>query len=530
MKKFLTYFGLSILTLICLIAWSMFPTQGPQELAGWLEEKIEIENGDDRIPFHDDGRIDFLTLLNQKASGGVTVNNNLMVDVYLVSRPKGSKEYRESYENWLGNPGKSPEKKIEELSRFLERVDPTDLKGEDPNDRWILLEEQMEKPWIDTEIPLAAKWLDEQNEVLNRIVTASKKTRYYSPMLNPDGSTGRIDLMTLQYEEQLRIECRMLKYRCFRNFHSKDFDSIIKDVMAIRRISMRMRESLTLFDHLFGIAIAGMANRVEKKMIMDLEWTPHEVDRYCKFLETMKEPISAERCSKITERFQLYDLLQNLARKLVSEADLEIETSVSRINWVDVGEKCEQMIQWQSDVLSVVDPVVAAEGDQYKNDWYEQVSNRTDPSEGEHFLSLIPTVKNRTEKLSQNLVRMLSSAAPNTREAGFRVHSGVRATYLALKLEKHRFLYGQYPKSLAEINCSGFPEATKDYYTGNPIHYQRLGNLPEKETGYWFLSNGPDGQNKSCDSDGNPKPQLGGYDDVYWRVVKKKVAGDRSGK
>lgn len=524
MKKFLLYFGLSILTILCIAAWSLIPTQGPAELRVWIEEKVQKENVLVDLPLYDDGRIDFVTILNRQCASDVTAENNFMVDVYQVSRPIGTKAYRESCEKWMGNPPKYTGRKIESFEDFQKRVDngqSTEDQLYDQNER---LTRRMARPWTKKDLPLAARWLKENKISLDRLVAGSKKPRFYLPLLCEDGSNDQVVEIDLQYIDRLREFAWMLSYRCCKNIGEKNNEAVLEDLLAIRRISFLMNQSTTIVERLVGFGIAGIARDVEMNAIANLDWTGQQIDLYCDFLETMKKPVSLVKCMETGEKFMVLDCLQNLANETMSKDDLDLHADVSIVNWIDIGEKCELMLQWQVDVLSVNDPVVAANGHHYKSKWIESIisenSNVGDPS----ILGLVPSVQIRTDYVARRIVSWFGAGFSNLRDSCFRHHADVRATYLALKLEKFRLMYNQYPKSLGGLDCTRFRKVILDYYTGKLIKYKHMENLKTGHTGYWFHSHGRDGETYSLPQDGepNPDPDLD-EDDIFWRVVKKKV-------
>ena len=214
-------------------------------------------------PLRPDGYPDYVAALNQRASRGVTPENNAAVLFWKAMGPGAIDEKdRKKYFEMLGMQP-LPEKGdyFVDYREYLKQkqgdkpssvVPPTD--GCDPlQDQYTMAQE---RPWSKEEFPEVYEWLATNEKPLAMVIEASKRPRWYHPAIS---STGFVtDALPLALICQSRSGARALKARAMLRIHEGKANEAWVDLLTCHRLGRLFGQGTTLVEALVSIAIDGM--------------------------------------------------------------------------------------------------------------------------------------------------------------------------------------------------------------------------------------------------------------------------------
>ncbi len=270
-------------------------------------------------PLDEDGFVDYVAAVNQRASKGVTAENNWEVVVRRVMGPQEIGEFlREEYHEALGIA--VPPADGDYLRTFydhaMEHYAGTD---EERQEKWNATEEELgSRPWKAREFPVAAAWLKAEKTHVDALVEGSKRSRYYTPYLVGDEEEGeeypKLIALLLPSVQQQRSIARVLQKRAFLHLGQGRLDDAWADVQALHRIAQHSARGFTMIEGLVGIAIDSLAFEVEAEILQSDKLTDAQLRRFA--AEHARLPKLAGMAEKIDtgERWMALDAVSWLAR------------------------------------------------------------------------------------------------------------------------------------------------------------------------------------------------------------------------
>lgn len=232
--------------------------------------EYELEIGPDTTviegPLNPDGTINYLAYLNEKLSEGVTPENNFAVDVAMSMGEDSwvSEEFRVNVFKALGVELPAADSTLVKYQAFL------GISSEDKeaDRRWEQSFDCAKKPWTTEEYPELKRWLDEQGEVLDRIVSSTtQKDGYYFPVVFDDDEPHAVCDALLPWLGQLRIIARGLGARAQWHIAAGDLEAAWSDTLAMRRMANLSMQEPFIISWLVGVSIHGMASSVMEDLV-----------------------------------------------------------------------------------------------------------------------------------------------------------------------------------------------------------------------------------------------------------------------
>ena len=167
-------------------------------------------------PLRRDGTVDYAAALNQRSSHGVTPENNAVVLlVQALGLEDGDKQFREQFFKRLGiAPVPEKGQYLEPFTAYFERKSPSaeaPKDGQEPDVREKAdkeLERIMDRPWSKKDSPIGSAWLDEHKKQIDLIVTATKRPRFYAPLVARPDEPGTLIGLLLPVTQQSRGAAR----------------------------------------------------------------------------------------------------------------------------------------------------------------------------------------------------------------------------------------------------------------------------------------------------------------------------------
>ena len=214
-------------------------------------------------PLDKDGYIDYAAALNKRLSKGVTPANNANVLIWkaLGPRPEGGKGMPPEFFKWLGI-AEPPEK-----GDYF--VDPAQYARDQlkvPSDKTAALlydraTRASRRPWTAKQHPLVASWLKVNEKPLARVIEATKRTHYFSPLTPRRTKRGTKGLLNspLPAVQKCRELAVALTARAMLRAGRGDADGAWQDLLACHRLGRLVGRGGTLIEGLVGLALDDIA-------------------------------------------------------------------------------------------------------------------------------------------------------------------------------------------------------------------------------------------------------------------------------
>ncbi len=169
-------------------------------------------------PLYPNGAVNYVAALNGRLSEGVTPDNNAAALLMQVMGAKEiPKEIRPGFYQHLGIPvPENPQGDLQPYGDFLDEYLRTTGGTAKKTERRKLMEKSFQtygRPWTRKEYPLVARWLDANEQAIDRIVAASRRPRMYVPIVPEDQEDGLLDVMLFEFTSNMREFARILDSR-----------------------------------------------------------------------------------------------------------------------------------------------------------------------------------------------------------------------------------------------------------------------------------------------------------------------------
>jgi hypothetical protein len=433
-------------------------------------------------PVRADGTIDYAEAINARLAQGVTPANNAAIPLLDAVE--------------TGNAGN-----VEHFARVRAKlgVPPLSLKdpgaGDPPQGEVDGLDFALENAWTADKAPAMAKWLEANGPRLDRVVEASRRPRFYLPLIREhEGDT--VVAVLLPHLNPMRQLVNALKARAMLALGNEDMEGFRRDVTAILRIARLTSGGPTLVERLVAIGCEMVALDAIEKAATGGWLSATDVE---KLLAEIRGP-AAGASSPIWEAFEMgervfmLEFLQIAAVRGVGEAS-------QMLNEIGGGRG-----QRRADAAPAapVDPG-AKDWDaamRKANGWYDRyVEAGRRPTYPERAQGT-DRVMADVEALRQRMQgwrgvfapledRMLVIVLPSVGRAYLseaRMHAERVLTETTLALSLFRGKVGEYPANLNELVPAYFKSEPLDPLTGKPLVYQVEGR------GYVLRSLGANGR------------------------------------
>ena len=486
-------------------------------------------------PLRPDGYPDYVAALNRRASQGVTPENNAAVLFWKAMGPGTIDEKdRKKYFEMLGMqplPEKGDyfidydaflmKKQGERLSSV---VPPTD--GCDPlQDQYTTAQERL---WSKEEFPEVYEWLAANEKPLALLIEASKRPRWYHPMIcSGKEMVAGILLPAVQHH---RVMIRALAARAMLRVHEGKIDEAWKDLLTCHRFARLVGQGQTVVDILVAIVIEGIACTKDQVLLHRTELTATKIAKMREDLENLPPMPKMADAMNVGERFTYLDSVALVARDGLSE--------LKRLANLD-GNITKDMIDSMTNSVgtAIVDwNIVLHTG----NSWYDRMVDalrkptRTDRTKSMKkfdfdFKRSITVTKDWkylalsmlgnpskaiSERVGQTFLSLLLPATKACMEAEDRAAMSFELDKLAFALAAYRVDHGSYPAKLEELKPKYVAEVPKDFFANDgPLHYE------VKDGGYLLYSvgvNGRDDGGKGMDDRNEDSPE--DWDDLVVRM------------
>jgi hypothetical protein len=494
----------------CILIASLAAAQEARPRPRWPPFTVSEETTRLLGPLTGDGRVDFVTALNEIRRQGVTPENNAAVPFWRAVGPaRIDVEQRGEFFRVLG---------IEPLpdeGEYLQSIEEFVLAGglgEEPHTDMLeglaeALEAEFEmartRPWTAEEFPRLAQWLDAQARPLELVLAASRRERYFAPMI----VVGRRNLwnVSLGRIAGLKLASRALLARAGLRLGRGLIAEAAEDIAAYRRLARLCGAAPTLVETFVATDVEDTALEFEVALARSGRPSAVELREYTKTLRDLPPlPHWAETIDGFG-RFAFIDYMLSLA---VGDAG-----SPSPRDGVEGPTR-----RTASLLETLKRGFVSAAYDwdrvlRHGNAWFDravEAFRRSSPLERREAIdNIVGDLSRQAANDELPLRAALTLLSPEWRSEAFArrwlERSGVavagefcrRLEQLELRrslvdvvfaLEAHHAAHGAYPERLDALRPEYLDAVPQDLFTGGELRYRRRGG------GYVLYSLGWDGK------------------------------------
>ena len=473
-------------------------------------------------PLRPDGGVDYLKALNEQAGRGVTPENNAAVLLLRALGPSGTDiDKRDKLFTLLGME-RLPDvgDYLLQDQQFIEQRSHHRGRPDRQNELQVRFNVQLEQAkrsvWSAVECPLVAGWLETNEKALDMAVAASKRTRFFVPLIGDHPKSllrSTCDTFGFGQCGDLRA---LLVLRALHRFQDNDFDGGREALLAGHRLARLLGQN-------FGIVNCNNAAdweaelcEAERTAADSGKLTGEQIRALQKSLDQLPPlPRPAEQMAG----FERFCLLDDLAYTLGGKPDDSVKSDQDDLDWLlsklanaltDGDEAARWINRW-------VDRWVAAEKllhndergqtlAQMSADW-EFLQSDLDSNRAT-LQWLIGTKAWRGRLRGAELARDFTATALRVAEEETRAVTTARLTKVALALAAFKQERGEFPVALSSLVPKHLADLPRDSYTSAEFRYRRT------KDGYLLYSLGRNGQDDGGRDHWDDDAQLDGDDIV----------------
>ena len=448
--------------------------------------------------------------INQYFSRGVTPQNNAAVLLYQVMGPTPERcPLDDRFFELLGMP-KPPADGV-----YL--TVPADLTE--------AFDAARQGPWRRRDHPEMADWLEQNAGLLETLHAATKRTRYFSPLVVPEKATGAagkpgLFSVLLPGIQQMRTLARVLIARANLKVGSGDRQPAIDDLLAAYRLGRLVGQGPTLVEGLVGIAIENMTAAAIPACLSAPGLTQDDLSRLTTGLDQL--PDRADIADKIEhgERYLLLDFAQTMAQgetpDFVGEVQAASLLRVFRFRSLDWDWIAQDINGWY-DRLAAAMRLEEYEQRQTAlrqiEQQFQQLQAEVEAADSSVFIASLKLLASGRQEASQRVSRVLLQmglpAIAGVSRARDRAEQHFRNLHAAIALVRYRLDHAdRYPDVLVQLVPDYLTELPLDLFAARPVQYRRDGQ------GFVLYSVGPN----ELDEEGRAESAKGEEADVVVRL------------
>ncbi len=458
-------------------------------------------------PINADGTINYVAAINKMSSKGVTPQNNAAIPlIHAVGPEKIPKQVRVQTFKIL-KMRLLPEKGeyFQDLEDY-EQVRAEKAGTESDSDA---VEQQlgrvMRAPWSAKDYPLVADWLKVNEKPLVLAVAASKRPRYYIPLLSLSKPPWMLDAF-LPPICQFRRMSIALTVRAMLKAGSGDIAAARADLLVIHRLARLIGQGPMLIDRLVAASIETTACDAASVLATSGRLAAAQAKAHLADLQSLPALPGVTEAIDNTERFFGLDSVMLLSRQgmaglkaLTGTIDQQAEKLPEQrlsLDWDMFLVKVNQLYDRQMVVFrknSFAERKQASAAYERSLTELKIKVGKIGPKGWKQLerkiktLSGKPTAARRevSETMADLLVSIIMPNISRASEIHDRVVMQRRLTEVALALAVCKAERRRYPRNLVELKPKYLKEIPDDLFTEKPLRYKRT------DKGYLLYSVGP---------------------------------------
>lgn len=465
-------------------------------------------------PLDEDGNVDYLAAINQRAAEGVTPENNAAVLYWRALGPRPiNREHRTEFFRQLGmKPLPVEGEYFESLFDFQERVDTQkgDIVADGNDERWEEVTSRHERrdarrekmgytSWVRDDDPLMAQWLDDNQKSIDLFVTGTRRPRHFVPKLfTPDESEDEPSTPVLNsssYGHTYRRMTETLMWRAMLHSGSRRHQEAWQDCLAVFRL---VRHAATERDTV-GVLVSYTQLTVVAAGVPTIL---HEGEFTVDELERMRQEFrDAAICASIADAMNWGDRLMTL----------DAIRSISRVRrGLRGGVDWNQVLRDFNRFYDIAAAEMKRESDESGEALLDE---ELELFEGEK--AWLPAADPfsrwaRSRRFTILMGQLMLPAISAVGVAERRCEARLRRIEIVFALSLHRARNGKYPKSLSALVPTFLDQVPIDPMNDQPMHYRKQGE------GYLVWSVGINGRNDDGRTEEDREDLEDAKGDDYW--------------
>lgn len=339
-----------------------------------------------------------------------------------------------------------------------------------------LAERTRYEPWNAAELPPLAEWLKQNQTPLDLAVKASKRPKYYSPLV-VDSSTGaRLLTMLLPDIQSSRGLARGLCHRAMLHLGEGRPREAWQDLQAVHRLARLIGQQGVLVQQLVAIAIDQMALRADAAVLHEGNLSADELRDMRAFLVQLTPPCDIGLSIDRFERFTILDVLNNWAQDGVRDpgfgfGDLAGTLLTARVDW---NLPMQMANRWYDRMVAAMDrPTIAerrAAMEKVESDLQAMEAGIRTPG---NLIGAIFSSRKRSEVVGKVMLALLLPATSAAQHAEDRSGVSLQLTRIAAALAVHRKESGAYPASLDGLAADLRANLPVDPFSAKAFLYEK---------------------------------------------------------
>ncbi len=424
-------------------------------------------------PLAEDGLPDLVAAFNRRFGQGVTPENNAAAVLLPLLRPENA-EQDAFWRELLSRLGVFPPP--ENMSRLivwdeflLLEPEARKITAPDPGQRpWAHF---LKKPWRTQDAPALARWLEENQQVLQRAAQAVQRPRYFVPLVRKPGYF--LIESSNQYTPQLRQLGTLLALRATWHLGRGDLEAAWQSLETAAVLGARASHEGTLLGWLAAMAIYRDALTAAETLVKHASWDEPTARRFLRRLEQLPRPQTPWLRFTFGERLFLLDVFLQSARgrRLKLQEDQTKPLSLRNLDW-------NLALRIVNQAFDRFDAAMQLETYLQRDEKLDQLwLEYCQAAESWVPLVLSPFSRRmRSLWVTYQLLPLWISTAGGVNVSYTRMQQWHIVLRVALVLAAYRARHGRYPERLEELVPQWLAEVPPDLFSGRRLIYRREGD------------------------------------------------------
>jgi len=440
--------------------------------SGKAEPRVTVSVKTTRIlqPLDGEGYVDYVAAINQRASQGVTPENN--AGAWFV--------------RGLGISGLEPAARAQFFK--LLKIEPLPERGEyliefdefvkkkehrPPTQKELAdLDTAMKEPWSPGDFPLVAKWLTTHKKPLELIVEGARRPQCYIPIVGAEHLVLFDEPMPLVQES--RVAARALAARAMLRLREGKVGEAEQDLLACHRLGRLYGSTPFLIGAICGIAIDQVAFQGDFRVMEHASLSAQDALAYQRELRKLPPlPVMANLVDA-SERFTFLDEVLVIARDQ-KQAPPGVPNSSLRAYWDEILKFGNT--QFDKAVAAARQPTAPERKKAFEVLDREMRAMRAEVGESNIFILTISQgrpIRNIVgRQIGKALTVMMMPAVGALCETETRARTRDALGQLGFALTAYRADHSAYPESLDALAPRYIARVPRDLFNEQPLHYKR---------------------------------------------------------
>ncbi len=550
MRCWMSFLALSI-ALVGVPAFAAEPSAEKQKTKLPAKPMVRVTIAKDTTyitePLRKDGYPDYVAALNQRMSKGVTPENNAAVLFWRAMGPSLIYEkYREKHFQMLGAP-LPPENgdyfvDYEKYSaRYKSATNPEKPQSDATvgNDVFKQLEPAMKHPWSKQEYPVLAEWLGANEKPLALVTEASKRPRWYDPMVAGEKTPliGVCQPAISAYSRTGNVADALIARAMLRLDEGKPNEAW-EDLLTCYRLARLFAQGSTIVEDVDARGINERAWSGNQALLQSTKLTSAMITKMRNDFDNLPPMSKIADVINITERFTYLDDILFTAKD-TRASPAAIANTLSAVDKIDgdVRERNPLKLILESAGDTEIDWNIPLRMGNARFDQFVNAMRKPAGVERKEAVEIIDqsaatpraaidkqaserslpdnTREARSRRLGRAFMEEFSTGLTTTLKLYDHATMRLDLTQLAFALAVYRAENGSYPAKLADLAPKYVKQVPKDIFNNDTdLHYTRTGN------GYLLYSVGANGKDEGGKSFDDRKAGED-WDDLFVRMSGK---------